>query len=141
MHGEGYRSALAALEIVLRGVLLCQSGDVVDIVTSAGDNDLPEVHGFTVTRQSQLNGQMSRVYFLDMQNPIAIDGKLYGFGSNLVNAANIFLREVFSPGFRGHGHSVERLIAHSRELNLEEELADAAAYVGAQRRLYPKERE
>lgn len=135
MEDQRQQTAIAALEVVLRGLLECESSDTLKILTVAADG-VPTVRGFSVTRRLvETDGEVT-AYFLG-ERPLEIQGRLCLIGDYFISAANRFLQEILEPRFNSRGISVGKLLAGSREINLERSLFDAVSHNEAERRLYP----
>lgn len=141
MEDQRQQTAIDALEVVLRGLLECGPADTLSISVKSADGS-PTVAGFTVSRRSIETGEETTAYFLaerpfEFKSPSRDRWVVVLIGDYFIGAANLFLQEILEPHLRARGVSVGKLIAGSREINLEKELVEARCHDEADRRLYP----
>jgi hypothetical protein len=142
MENLRQQTALNALELVLRGILKCEDADTdtIQIVSEPDPNehDLIKVLGFTVSRREMGTGRIRTARFVAFGEQIQINGKLVPIGDYLINAANMFLKELLRPRSLGRCDSVARLIAGSIGINLDQLFFAAGSSDAAGKRLYPQ---
>lgn len=135
MEDQRQQTAIAALEVVLRGLLKCGPYDTLNIQTEIADG-LPTVLGLSVTRRLVPTDGEVTARFLDgrLQD---FQGKMFLFGESLFTSANRFMEEILEPGLYGRGSGIGKLLAGSQAIDLESALFDAASHDEAERRLFP----
>lgn len=113
--------ALSALEVLLFELLGCQPGDEIKIVAEKGGNadDSIAISSITVSRGG------GKVFFMDAE-PLVLEGTFRLVGSYFLNAARNFVLETIGPAHRHHLHSVAKLIAFAKEVDLEAEFQKEA---------------
>ena len=120
--GDVIPVAVSALEVLLFDLLGCQPGDEIKIMTEMDGEaaDALMISAITVTRGE------GKVFFMAAE-PLVLQGTLYLVGSYFLTAATNFVLEVVQPAYRHHLHSVSKLMAFAKEVNLEAEF-DKEAY-------------
>ncbi len=122
--------ALSALEVILFELLGCQAGDEIKITADVGGET---ADGIVISAITVSRGE-GKVFFMDAE-PLVLQGTLRLVGSYFLNAAKNFVLETIQPGYRHHLHSVGKLMAFSKEVDLEAEFEKEAYRLQKESRL------
>jgi hypothetical protein len=110
--------ASSALEVILFELLECQPGDKIKVVAAVGTEF---EDGVTVSTITVSRGEGK--FYLLATEPLTLENTIRTLPDPLLNVAKNFLLETIQPNHKNKLHSIGRLMALVKAVNVEDEFA------------------